>query len=397
MKSTRRTLLSSGGALGLAAVAGCTDAVPLLGDDSADDGNDVAPDEWPGFQRTVANSGFVEDEAAPTDAASLRWERSLSGGLSDQVAVVDASDGRLAIAVTEPGTVHALDAASGEESWSQDLDGASGQCPAVARELVVVGTDAGTLHALDLASGEPEWTTDLPGPVAGPTIDGDAVYAGTAEDPDAGTDPQACALALESGEIEWSVGIAEDAVGYPAVGGGNVYFGAEWTARLQGHLHALDPDDGSEEWHYEGTRMQPPTTTSRFVIAPHLSVTYYDHSGRLWGRWGGSGFVHGSLATDGEAMYAGRTDGEVIRNLLADAGGEWFARIGGQPTAAPAITGSTVYVTGAGDDVVALDRSNGDVRWSWNAGGDVVTGPTVADGGVFVGTDGGALVCLEEA
>lgn len=395
MKSTRRTLLSSVGALGLGTVAGCTDAVPLLGDDAADDANDVAPDEWPGFQRTVANTGFVADEAAPTDAASLRWERSLSGGLQDQVAVVDAPDGRLAIAVTEAGTVHALDAASGDEVWSQDLDGASGQCPAVARELVVVGSDAGTLHALDIESGEPEWTTDLPGPVAGPTIAAETVYAGTAEDSATGTDPQACALALESGEIEWSVGIAENAVDYPAVAGGNVYVGAEWTAGLQGHLYALDPDDGSDRWHVEGTRMQPPTATEEYVLAPHLGPRVYDHGGRPRARTNFNGHVIGSPATDGTLYYTGTTGRYVFPSELVGPGPEWFTEVGGRPTAAPALTESTIYLTRAEDDVVALDRSNGEIRWTWNADGDVVTGPTVADGGVFVGTGEGTLIRLE--
>lgn len=396
MKSTRRTLLSSLGALGLGAVAGCTDAVPLLGDgDSSNDENEIAPDEWPGFQRTVANSGFVEDDAAPTSAPEARWERSLSGGLQDQAAVVDAPQGRLAIAVTEAGTVHALDAASGDEVWSRDLDGASGQCPAVARGLVVAGTDAGTLHALHLDSGEPEWTTDLPGPVAGPTIADGTVFAGTTPDREVTTEPEACAVGLERGELEWSVEIAEPAVDYPAVAGGNVYVGAEWTAGLQGHLHALDPDDGSERWHREGPRMQPPTATEAYVLAPHLSPRIYEHGGRFRAQSGFNGHVIGSPATDGELFYTGTTGRYVFPSEVVGPGGDWFTEVGGRPTAPPALTASTVYVTKAEDDVVALDRPNGDVRWSWNAEGDVVTGPAVADGGVFVGTDAGTLIRLE--
>lgn len=392
MKSTRRRLLSSVGTLGIAAVVGCVDAVPLVGDDAANDGNEDALDEWPGFQRTVANSGFVEDDAAPTSAPEVRWERSLSGGLGDQVAVVDASDGRLAIAVTEAGTVHALDAAAGEEVWSQSLDGASGQCPAVSQGIVVVGTDAGTLYGLDIGSGEPEWTTALPGPVAGPTIAGDTAYAGTAED------PHACAVDLATGEEQWAVGIAENAVDYPAVASGSVYVGAEWTAALQGHVYALDTDDGSEEWHYEGTRMQSPTTTEEFVLAPSLGVRYYSHSGRVRGQFGTGGHIIASPAIDGRTIVTGTTAGRITVHGLAGADGpDWSTEVGGRPTAPPAVTPAAVYATRAEDDVVALDRSNGEIRWTWNVDGDVVTGPTVADGGVFVGTDGGTLVSLEEA
>ncbi|AGN01466.1 WD40-like repeat protein [Salinarchaeum sp. Harcht-Bsk1] len=399
MNYTRRDLLATTGTLGIGTLAGCTDAVPLLGDDS-DSGpssleNDVAPDEWPGFQRTITNSGFVEDEARPTSEPAASWNRSLSGGLSDQPAVVDAPDSRLAIAVTEEGTVHALDAASGEDVWSRELDGASGQCPAVAQGLVVVGTDAGTLYALVLDSGDSEWSADLPGPVSGPTIAGDTVFVGTAADEETGTTPHACAVPLESGELAWSVEIAENAVDYPAVAGGNVYFGAEWTAGLQGHLHALDPADGTEQWHREGARMQPPTATEDFVLAPHLSPRVYGHTGRLRARNSFSGHVIGSPATDGELYYTGTTGRYVFPNELVGPGPDWFTAVGGRPTAAPALTESTVYVTRAEDDVVALDRSDGAIRWSWNAEGDVVTGPTVADGAVFVGTAEGTLIRLE--
>ena len=65
---------------------------------------------------------------------------------------------------------YALDAATGEELWSVQLDGTIYSQPVVADETIFVGDGEGTLYALATADGDELWTVRLDGPVEGSPV-----------------------------------------------------------------------------------------------------------------------------------------------------------------------------------------------------------------------------------
>lgn len=68
----------------------------------------------------------------------------------------------------------------------------------------------------------------------------------------------------------------------------------------------------------------------------------------------------------------------------------WMYEHSARVRAAPAVTDSTVYAVGHDDVLLALDASNGEVRWSDDIGGaSEISSPTVADGSVYVGSGDG--------
>ncbi|NUB90017.1 PQQ-binding-like beta-propeller repeat protein [Haloterrigena sp. SYSU A121-1] len=397
--SRRRYLAMTGSTAALSA-AGCTSLLDGETDDSGDQNADpdtdeddetdadsdasstgLAADDWPSFQRTPGNDGYTPS-SAPTDDPAERWSTTLSGALEEQVAVVDGT----VYAVTDDGTVHALEAASGDEIWTESLEGGRAQCPCIVDGLVVVSTETGELVALDAADGEREWTADLAGPVAGPTADAGTVYVGTSEN------PVAYAIDAASGVERWSVPLALDAVDYPAVSGEGVYVAAH--SAWDGRLYALEPTDGSERWVHEADRMRSPAAVDDGVLARGYAVTILTPAGDPRQRTGFGTSYPAPPATTSTALFGGGSGGGFTALDRAEGVPDWHASFVG-PISATAVTDDRAYLTTGRPELVALDLATGDRRWSRSLEGGIATGPTVADGAVFVGTNDGNLTAFE--
>lgn len=393
MRESRRRVLLTATAATLSVGAGC---VGLLDgdDDGTDDESDdesgdesepkIPPGDWPSFQRSPRNDGYTP-ASAPTEEPTERWSTTLSGALEEQVAVVDG----VVYAATDDGTVHALEAASGDEVWTESLEAGRSQCPCVVDGLVVVGTLEGDLVALDASEGNREWTTELAGPVAGPTAADGTVYVGTSEE------PTAYAVDAADGDELWSADLAVDAVDYPAVTEDGVYVGAEHVR--DGRLYAFEPADGDERWVHEGTRMQSPTAVEDDIVSPSLSVDVLSPGGSVRGGFGFRGHVLWSPAATTDAIVASSTGGRVAAVDRTDYGRDWNVEVGRRPLPAPAVTDERVYLTATvdGPELLALDVDTGDRQWSRSLNGATATGPAIADGAIFVGNDQGRLVALE--
>ncbi len=61
---------------------------------------------------------------------------------------------------------------------------------------------------------------------------------------------------------------------------------------------------------------------------------------------------------------------------------------------APVIAGETVFTVNRNEDVVAVDLASGTVQWSYTPPEPVQIAPAVGENRVFLGTDGGDMVCL---
>jgi glucose dehydrogenase len=59
----------------------------------------------------------------------------------------------------------------------------------------------------------------------------------------------------------------------------------------------------------------------------------------------------------------------------------------------PAVVKGVVYV-GSGDNIYALNATNGDELWSYTTGAEVESSPAVVKGVVYVGSDDGSVYAL---
>ena len=74
--------------------------------------------------------------------------------------------------------LHAIDAASGDVLWQQDVAGPTYAAAAEANGVVFIGGTDFTFRALDLRSGDVLWERELSGAVSGPRQSGGAVVPG---------------------------------------------------------------------------------------------------------------------------------------------------------------------------------------------------------------------------
>ena len=204
------------------------------------------------------------------------WSRNLTPGTDN---VTDASGGGIAVqggrvfVTTGFGEVAVLDAATGGEFWTQDLDAPGASAPTVYGDLVyVVGRD-GTGWALELDTGRIRWQV-----FATPALGVFAGGAGAAVNDDLAIFPfpsgEVIATFRQGGLRRWSTVVSGarpgsaaatigDIAGDPVIDGDRVYAG-----NFAGQIVALDISNGDRIWTANEGAISPvwPAGNSVFAI-----------------------------------------------------------------------------------------------------------------------------------
>jgi len=282
-----------------------------------------------------------------------------------------------------PGTVHAVDAASGERLWATEPAGYATCAPALVDDTLYFGTFAGQFHALDATTGEASWQRQIGhrfGRSSPAVVDG-TVYVATlgdgplfvtGDESEAFEAPALLALDAETGSRRWRFGEFPkrgSLSASPAVADGTVYLGTERA------LIAVDTADGSELWRREIA------AHSESSPAVDDGVVYYggpaetgDTPARLWAL----------DAATGESLWQAGIDDISLRTSPAVADGTVYVAA----SSMRACTGDSCYGTTRGQ-LYALDTTTGDRQWTASIETDTRSSPAVADGTVYVGCNDG--------
>ncbi|WP_207586864.1 PQQ-binding-like beta-propeller repeat protein [Halomontanus rarus] len=347
----------------------------------------------PAEQYDAVNSGSRETTGTG-ESVSLYWRRGYWRTQDTSVAVVGD---RLYLAGS--GNLAALDRRDGSAVWTTDLAFDTRGTPAVADGVVYQtawnGVDGSSgLHAVDAETGERLWHVRSGENVGrAPTVADGTVYTGGGLDTDG-----LSAHAADSGDERWSASIGQY-VTTPAVADGVVYVGGG----SDGDVVALEADDGTERWRYETADRvwTPPTVADGTVYAGVrngmlLALDAADGE-LLWETSIGSDVRH-SVALDDETVYATRSEGLTAIDRQ-NGRRRWLSDVG---DTAPVVVDGAVYV-GSGDDVVALESSDGTERWSYTVReitdydvtvSGVRNTPVVLDGIAYVTTHAGYVYAL---
>jgi outer membrane protein assembly factor BamB len=183
-------------------------------------------EDWPKFGRDLANSGVSGETAissANVSGLQVKWEFD-TGSLIDGSPVIATVGGIRTVYIGSlDGVLHALDADTGKQIWSFQVDRV-GACaitpstgcllastPAVEHGIVYVGSGGAYVYALDGATGSLVWKTQLADPILGYTIyTSPAVYNGLVYVGLASENGQPCvvgrvvALNTARGAIAWN-------------------------------------------------------------------------------------------------------------------------------------------------------------------------------------------------
>jgi outer membrane protein assembly factor BamB len=288
-----------------------------------------------------------------------RWKYERAGfEVFDVSAVADTVYLSMASRTYDPATrataAVAVDARSGQERW-HFTNGASGTwgLSVGSGQVYVGGVDrervSNGLYALDAGTGTVRWQfTSTKQPVFGSPVEADGVVFFSA--------PSDGIYAVDAGnaEVRWHFPTGDQWASGPALGGPTLYAGTE-----NGVL-ALDAGTGEQIWFINVAADRPaPVVSGSSVYFSDSAVSEPDH-----------------------ALYA----------VNAGTGEhKWTLGLGNWATT-PAVAGDVVYVVD-GNGLIAVD-GNGKPRWTYAEDNTVFHTPVVADGSLYVCTDGHELLAL---
>lgn len=291
--------------------------------------------------------------------------------------------GGVVIAATLGGRIFAVDQSAGRVRWSmqtgdtlpRNIAPAGGwdllvSSPVITGTTAVIGGRDGIVYALDVATGRVRWRGKTNGKIRGtPAISEGVVVVGS-------WDGRVYAYDLATGQEKWvnrTVGDTLDlkAFGYdrraiqgsPAISGGQVFVGSR-----DGGLYGIDFKTGERQWR-----------------ATHR------------GSW-----VVGSASAEPGRVIVGSSDAHFVHAVDPATGKDiWRLETGMNVLASPLRVADQVVIglyhtEGAGGGVWALDAATGAVRWKLNLDAAVMSSPVAADGELYVGTEDGSVVAIEQ-
>jgi polyvinyl alcohol dehydrogenase (cytochrome) len=353
----------------------------------------------------MACSGSDDDDAGGASAAG--GSGSSDGGPADAAGPAEwvslGNDLANSRAATGEDTIGADNVADLAPAWElADAKGVTGT-PVVADGVVYIGDWTGTVHALDAATGEEQWATQVASYYIGGSVavDDDRVYVGA-------FDARMVALDRSTGEKLWETPIGDHAqaviFGSPVEVDGLVIVGVasfelmtgNAAPTFRGHLVALDAETGEEQWRWWATEADdtagpgvsiwssPAVDTERGVVYIGTGNTYTAPPAPK-----ADALVALDLETGEEQWVTQFTVGDTW-TLTAPAGSD--SDVGAPPNLFTVDDTDAVGVADKAGSYHAVDRDSGKLLWETELTegglqGGVLAGAAVADGAVFVASN----------
>jgi outer membrane protein assembly factor BamB len=306
--------------------------------------------------------------ASPRADPELKWTFKTQGAIWGSAAV---RDGVVYIGSNDH-SLYAVDAGTGAQKWKFATQGEVRARPAFAGDSVIFSSDDGSLYALDAKTGGQRWKSDihnthrrvpLDDPNMGTHYDYDflssspvvvdgSVYVGSA-------DGNVYALDAAKGTVTWTFKTADRVRATPAVAGGVVYIGS-WD----GYLYALKADTGTLVWKYlAGVDGSP-----RYLTLPIQST---------------------ASVADGTVFCASRKASTFALNAstgtqlwdISNGNGNWLE-------SSPVVSGGYVYIGSSLASNLSVFSADGVPQLGFNVAAAAWSTPLVADGIVFIGSEG---------
>ncbi|MGB0854167.1 MAG: PQQ-binding-like beta-propeller repeat protein [Pikeienuella sp.] len=379
----------------------------------------ISNSEW---TQTNGSSLHVMGHLAGPSSLSVAWTSSFGDGgggrglLTSPPIVVGGSVFMLDAAAK----VTAFDASSGARKWQADLspegedgeDGFGGGL-AFSNGKLLATTGFGEALALNPNSGEIEWRLRLTAPArAAPAATKGMMVA-------VSRDNTAFGVSIADGALLWRVAGASSEAG--VLGGASPAISANGVAILpfgSGELVAVNTANGRRIWSdvlSGGRRGLARSTISDISSDPvvmGVAVIAGNQSGRLAafdGRSGRRGWTRDFGASspvwgEGQTIFVITDDAKLMRLSGQDGSTMWSTPLrafrdeddredpigyGG-----PVLVGGHLVVTSSLGQVLTFDPITGEADQTISVSGAAALGPVVANGTVYVVTEGGSLVAL---
>ncbi len=273
-----------------------------------------------------------------------------------------AADGGKIFVATGYGTVTALDAGTGQPTWTKNFNIPIREAPTAADGRVFVVNSESELYCLKAADGSELWTQKgLPEGAAvltsaSPAVTGSLVYVPYPSG-------EITAVDIKNGQPKWTDSLAKGQINSSATAIGEaarpVVDGTTVFAMSRGgQLIATSKDKGERLWTKEISGSQTP-----WVAGDHLFV----------------------VDTSGKLIALTRKDGKVRWVTPLPGEGRWSG---------PVLAGGKLWLASSEGLLVGVDAVSGSIGMQTNLGSPVMITPVVAEGRLYVLTDQAKLIAM---
>jgi outer membrane protein assembly factor BamB len=336
------------------------------------------------------------------------WSDSLSDNaerlrLGLQPAVVNG----VVYAADNNGEVMALAAATGKRAWLTKTKLPLSAGPVVGEELVVVGSIDGELLALSLATGQERWRNQLASEILSKALVAKGVVVVRT------VDGRVQGLNASDGSVRWSF---DGIVPKLSLRGAAPPVLAEAADAViagfdDGRLVALDILTGDTLWAVTVSTPSGRTELAKladidaaaavsgkdvFVAGYQGKVAMLDlDNGQTW--WSKDASSYRGFGLDDVVLYLAKVSGEVTALRRTDGNQQWQqAALLHRGLTAPAVLSDSLVVGDYEGYLHWLSKVDGSVQARAKTDGERITNaPVVAEGRVYVQTDGGTLIAFE--
>ncbi|MCE5393538.1 MAG: outer membrane protein assembly factor BamB [Acidithiobacillus sp.] len=253
---------------------------------------------------------------------------------------------------------------SGRQEWLYRLDGKSPRGPTVANGVVYVGTDRGKLYAISAKDGKKLWEVQLSAEVNSPiTVAGDRLLLQL-------SNGHLLSVLANNGQIQWTYSVTQPSLLLRRTGGVLVHDQTVYAGFANGHLVALNLQNGAELW--------------RATIAiPHGN----NELARMVD-------VSATPVMDGDSVIAAAYQGNLA-SFAASGGSELWSR----PLSVvltPVLSGNVLFVASTDGQVYAIDARSGSVLWRNDAlQGQSLSGMTICGNQLILSNYAGQVIVVD--
>ncbi len=283
----------------------------------------------------------------------------------------------------------ALRTDSGEKIWTKRLPRRVRSTPLVVKDHLYFATYSGTVYRVQKENGEEDWTTDVSDSTNSPIAYWNGkLYIN-------GRSGNVYCLNAENGEEVWQKQTEDDVESPVAVFGGRVFFGDE-----DNYVYSLNAESGEEIWRIEvdaNVEVGPAVGKGRVITASYGGNVYcldMKSGNKFWTKkTDSSTFRSSPVMAKNRVIIAGRK-GTLYCFGLQKGTKKWTSDLGERVYASPAVIGSRVYVATRRGKLKVYSVDSGQLEWTYDGGGNlgrIYTGPSAADGKLFLGGYKGEL------
>ncbi|MBI2583376.1 MAG: PQQ-binding-like beta-propeller repeat protein, partial [Candidatus Aenigmarchaeota archaeon] len=315
-----------------------------------------APKGWIGFKRNKERTSY-NPVGGPIKNIVI-WTKSVGSEIRSSPVVLNDR-----VYIGSANAIHALDARTGNITWSFQTGSPVHSTPAVSTNgIVFAGSSNNKIYALNASNGNKSWEYATGGAVeSSPLLHGGIVYAGS-------NDSKIYALNASSGTKVWEYATGDKVVSSPAFYRGVIFIGSN-----DNRTYALNASTGTHIWNQ--------TTGGRVRSTPalHKGIVYVgSDDSRIYAfitRDGRKLWEHDAGSPVSSPAILERNNGDMIAtgsasktHILNITGQEIVAIPTVVPSAHSPATADKIYAT-AGNKLYAIDPGvQGYVVWSLDVG-----------------------------